>query len=85
MNKIIRKPQCFACSEELEGQTPILYDKPEEVSSDNVCIKIDSFHICDRCFKIVLDFMMGIESPRYTKGMPVIHDQFPNTFEKNNE
>lgn len=50
--------RCFMCTEQLQSKGGILISPPEQEFSDNVD-KVDKFHLCKKCFNVLLDFSMG--------------------------
>jgi hypothetical protein len=49
---------CFKCTREIEEAAALLISSPFAFFSDNV-FKVDKFHLCKDCEKLVLDFMIG--------------------------
>lgn len=49
---------CFKCTREIEQPAALFFSSPFAFFSDNVC-KLDKFHLCQDCEKLVLDFMIG--------------------------
>lgn len=52
------KVNCFMCTEQLKNKGGVLFSNPTKEYSDNVD-KVDKFHLCKKCFDVVLDFIMG--------------------------
>lgn len=49
---------CFMCTRQIKEKGGILLSPPNETYSDNVDTT-DKFHLCKKCFDVVLDFTMG--------------------------
>ena len=49
---------CFKCTREIEHAGALFFSSPFAFFSDNV-YKLDKFHLCQDCEKLVLDFMVG--------------------------
>lgn len=74
---------CFGCWSKLKKKGGILFSPPSETSSDNVD-QVSKFHLCQKCFNVTIEFIMGKESPQYKKGYPTL-EEHPITKETNCE